>query len=258
MAVGSPIRPTLLLEATDADISGFPVRWPKATKPKLQRPKYLLQVIPSSPSKSAAKATNNSPASPSSKLRQPATPSKATNNRTTPSKPSFRTPSKAISQPAKPILAPTAIRYSRCALLELQSVASEPSAAIPDQLRWPRSEPTATRAAPAAVAPVTLPAAVAEDNERRLAQRQRQIELGKATVGYQSYVAQVASDQRPPNAPRTPDKQLKTSKRSWDASVRRWRRQLHIYDPDYDVNAQKDSETSVSSDDEESSTILAP
>jgi hypothetical protein len=36
---------------------------------------------------------------------------------------------------------------------------------------------------------------------------------------------------RKPEDPRTPDKFRQMSKRTWDIQVRRWRRQLHQYDP---------------------------
>lgn len=70
-----------------------------------------------------------------------------------------------------------------------------------------------------------------ETDPRRLAQRQKQIEYGKATPGYQDYVKQVAKSKRKREDPKTPNKYQVCSKRSWDGQVRKWRRMLHFYDP---------------------------
>jgi len=67
--------------------------------------------------------------------------------------------------------------------------------------------------------------------EQRLKQRQKQIDLGKQTIGYQTYLQKVPRIVRKPWHPQTPDKNKVCSKRSWDGMVRKWRRQLHRYDP---------------------------
>ena len=64
----------------------------------------------------------------------------------------------------------------------------------------------------------------------RLQQRQRQIDIGKNTPGYQHYVQSVARNARTPEMPRTPDKFQVCSKRSWDGQVKKWRRLLHAFD----------------------------
>lgn len=70
-----------------------------------------------------------------------------------------------------------------------------------------------------------------ESDEARLRARAKQIEYGKNTDGYRNYVAKVPKDQRVKGMPSTPEKYQKCSKRSWDGQVRKWRRQLHAYDP---------------------------
>ncbi|KAJ3056220.1 hypothetical protein HK097_007703 [Rhizophlyctis rosea] len=68
--------------------------------------------------------------------------------------------------------------------------------------------------------------------ERRLEQRQKQIDYGKNTVGYQRYISIVPRQKRRPRIdPETPDKHSKCSKRCWDGLVRQWRRRLHQWDP---------------------------
>jgi len=69
-----------------------------------------------------------------------------------------------------------------------------------------------------------------ETDERRLAARQKQIDIGVNTPGYRRYLEEV--DERKKGDPKTPDKYQVCSKRSWDGQVRKWRRQLHQYDPD--------------------------
>lgn len=70
-----------------------------------------------------------------------------------------------------------------------------------------------------------------ETNATRLTQRQKQINFGKATVGYKRYISLVRVEDRTRKDPQTPDKYQVCSKRSWDGQVIKWRRQLHLYDP---------------------------
>ncbi|ORX55261.1 hypothetical protein BCR36DRAFT_410203 [Piromyces finnis] len=67
--------------------------------------------------------------------------------------------------------------------------------------------------------------------ERRLEQRQKQIEYGKNTIGYKIYTKVIKKEKRKKTDPWTPDKYTKCSKRCWDGMVRSWRRQLHNWDP---------------------------
>jgi len=69
-----------------------------------------------------------------------------------------------------------------------------------------------------------------ETDAKRLASRQKQIDIGMNTVGYQKYMEVVPLNQRKKVA-KTPDIHQVCSKRSWDGQVRKWRRELHVYDP---------------------------
>lgn len=71
-----------------------------------------------------------------------------------------------------------------------------------------------------------------EEDPRRLAQRQKQIEYGKNTAGYHTYVDIVPKNKRKRQDPKTPNKHQICSKRSWDGQIRKWRRMLHFYDPE--------------------------
>ena len=67
----------------------------------------------------------------------------------------------------------------------------------------------------------------------RLNNRQRQIEIGKSTLGYYKYTKRIPKEKRGPNLqahPRTPDIKLLISKRSFEGRVKAWRRMLHNWD----------------------------
>jgi len=63
-------------------------------------------------------------------------------------------------------------------------------------------------------------------------QRQKQIDYGYRTVGYLRYRLLVSKEGRRPEHPRTPKKNQGCSKRSWDGQLKKWRRDLHLWDPD--------------------------
>jgi len=68
--------------------------------------------------------------------------------------------------------------------------------------------------------------------QQRIIQRQRQIDYGHRTVGYMRYILEVPKESRKPDHPRTPKKSQRCSKRSWDGQLKKWRRDLHLWDPD--------------------------
>lgn len=73
-------------------------------------------------------------------------------------------------------------------------------------------------------------------------QREKQIQFGKATLGYQLYIAAVPRrNRRKYEHPNTPDAKQVCSKRSWDGQVRVWRRALHFWDPNSKEGAAEEA-----------------
>jgi len=87
-----------------------------------------------------------------------------------------------------------------------------------------------------------------EADPKRLQARQKQLDIGMNTIGYQKYVEQVCKPERKKTDPRTPEKSQVCSKRSWDGQVRKWRRQLHMFDPEGTVIEDDDNLGSESED----------
>lgn len=65
-----------------------------------------------------------------------------------------------------------------------------------------------------------------------LVRRQKQIDYGKNTLGYENYMQQIPRDQRTKDHPKTPPRHIKYSRRAWDGLIKVWRKKLHCFDPD--------------------------
>lgn len=65
-----------------------------------------------------------------------------------------------------------------------------------------------------------------------LKRRQKQIDFGKNTLAYQHFIKLKAKRERSKTDPKTPNKCLKYSRRSFDQLIKLWRISLHKYDPE--------------------------
>jgi len=88
--------------------------------------------------------------------------------------------------------------------------------------------------------PCTPPSASkCETDPHRLKQRQKQIDYGYRTIGYIRYYLAIGKDDRIKEHPKTPRKSQACSKRSWDGQVKKWRRELHKWDPEDPAEYEK-------------------
>ncbi|XP_065920748.1 histone RNA hairpin-binding protein-like [Dysidea avara] len=73
--------------------------------------------------------------------------------------------------------------------------------------------------------------------------RQKQLDYGKNTPGYQRYVTLIPKWKRRKQHPKTPNKHQICSRRSWDGQIKKWRRLLHAFDPPTAEDADNDTLT---------------
>lgn len=76
-----------------------------------------------------------------------------------------------------------------------------------------------------------------ETDPATLARRQKDIDYGKNTIGYDRYIQAIPKKDRAKEHPKTPPKYVKYSRRGWDGMVRLWRKQLHAWDPTEESNS---------------------
>ncbi|KAG8264459.1 histone RNA hairpin-binding protein-like [Homalodisca vitripennis] len=85
---------------------------------------------------------------------------------------------------------------------------------------------------PRTVVPVeSSPTVEFETDEQILLRRQKQIDYGKNTIGYERYCQLIPKQKRHRKHPQTPPKHIKYSRRAWDGLIKQWRQQLHFWDP---------------------------
>ncbi|ORC85678.1 uncharacterized protein TM35_000331350 [Trypanosoma theileri] len=80
------------------------------------------------------------------------------------------------------------------------------------------------------------PCEASPDQERRISQREKQVSYGYATEGYRNMIKLINHDPLLKSGgilPLSPPDVNKGSKRSWDVSLRKWRRALHMFDSVY-------------------------
>ncbi|CAH1729496.1 unnamed protein product [Chironomus riparius] len=79
-----------------------------------------------------------------------------------------------------------------------------------------------------------------ETDQATLERRQKQIDYGKNTIGYDNYMKEVPKYKRTRDHPKTPPKQLKYSRRAWEGLIKSWRKKLHAFDPNNEDNDEQE------------------
>mmetsp|Transcript_6611 Transcript_6611/g.11487 ORF Transcript_6611/g.11487 Transcript_6611/m.11487 type:complete len:356 (+) Transcript_6611:56-1123(+) len=108
--------------------------------------------------------------------------------------------------------------------------ASPPATITPPTTATVPVEQKSTEITPQAV-PAIPKSKKREFSKEFLAKRNKQIEFGKDSLSYQMYLLKRPVKERLPSDPRTPRLDQACSKRAWNGRVRRWRRDLHQFDP---------------------------
>uniref|UniRef100_A0A6B2L7N7 Histone RNA hairpin-binding protein RNA-binding domain-containing protein n=1 Tax=Arcella intermedia TaxID=1963864 RepID=A0A6B2L7N7_9EUKA len=160
----------------------------------------------------------------------------------TPTK-SFSTPTYRPTDTPSPAVRPTSLAFTTPVQSPQRAHAKSPTIPVTpkapetpstppkDQLITPISSPARPGASPKSPFR-SPPRPISPLDEQRLMQRQKQIDYGYRTVGYLRYRLLVSKEGRRPEHPRTPKKNQGCSKRSWDGQLKKWRRDLHLWDPD--------------------------
>ncbi|BFZ01292.1 hypothetical protein BsWGS_04331 [Bradybaena similaris] len=74
---------------------------------------------------------------------------------------------------------------------------------------------------------------VTEEDKIRMARREKDIAYGKNTEDYKHYVQILPKYKRRERDPKTPDKYVNCSRRSWDGRVKHWKLKLHGWAANY-------------------------
>jgi len=132
-----------------------------------------------------------------------------------------------VHTPSRPV------KHHSTPLIQVSPTQEIPSTPNSKTLITPMSSPARNTNSSSPKSPFrSPPRPISPLDEQRLLQRQKQIDYGYRTVGYLRYRLLVTKDQRRPEHPRTPKKNQGCSKRSWDGQLKKWRRDLHLWDPD--------------------------
>jgi len=174
--------------------------------------------------------------------RKPFTPISSTSNKTLTYTPSVKSLSAVkenlVNQDTKKIAVSVQKPLQTKPNKPLQSVSKASAPTTPPKLL---TAPVELSLSPGSPAPELEPLSPSqtETDTHRLSQRQKQITYGYRTLGYLRYRLLVPKDKRRKEHPRTPRKEQICSKRSWDGQVKKWRRELHKWDPAPDSGFQE-------------------